>query len=363
MAVARSDVVRDEEYRLETFALLATQLDGWVRLDAVLVQWESARQLRVPPSTLKVSRLSGATFLLLFDTQQQRNAARLRGSVRFGHTGLQLLPWTRHVGASSDLARFNFHVRPCIEGVPSHARFAQCIASLLSPTSFIDDEFCDAEKPEEEDCFRLWLWTRTPEDIAMTGTLDVEEPVTMPQEGYVEYEMGMPMGAMRIDAAEALTYEVIIHVDRVLDYSPLPDSPSHQSVHSPTSGLPDEFLEEEWPVGQSFTWSLGVPDGNGRRSLVRRVSVHDRLGDRGRDRSLPRGGGGSGSGLPRGFHQFPPSGPHDLPGLCGGDGGSHTAGGRHGAGRHHYKSLPGSVFSRLGPLGGGPVVLMLRKLV
>jgi hypothetical protein len=25
--------------------------------------------------------------------------------------------------------------------------------------------------------------------------------------------------------------------------------------------------------------------------------------------------------------------------------------------------LPGSVFSRLGPLGGGPVVLMLRKLV
>jgi hypothetical protein len=206
VVVARSDVVRDEEYRLETFALLAAQLDGWVRLDAVLVQWESARQLRVPPSTLKVSRLSGATFLLLFDTQQQRNAARLRGSVRFGHTGLQLLPWTRHVGASSDLARFNFHVRPCIEGVPSHARFAQCIASLLSPTSFIDDEFCDAEKPEEEDCFRLWLWTRTPEDIAVTGTLDVEEPVTMPQEGYVEYEMGMPMGAMRIDAAEALTY-------------------------------------------------------------------------------------------------------------------------------------------------------------
>lgn len=59
------------------------------------------------------------------------------------------------------------------------------------------------------------------------------------------------------DQADVLDYEVLVHVDRVLDYVPLPGSPSDRSYHSSTSGLPEDELEEEWPVRRRFIWQLG----------------------------------------------------------------------------------------------------------
>jgi hypothetical protein len=50
------------------------------------------------------------------------------------------------------------------------------------------------------------------------------------------------MGAMRIDQAELLDYNVLVHVDCVLDFAPLPVRPSHRSYCSETSGIPDEEL-------------------------------------------------------------------------------------------------------------------------
>ncbi|RLN16219.1 hypothetical protein C2845_PM02G21820 [Panicum miliaceum] len=88
----------------------------------------------------------------------------------------------RHVGALAELTKFKYRVRLCIEGVPGHARHAQTVASLFPPSSFLDDEICDMEKPQEEECLRLWLWTTEPDEIAITGTLQLEEPVTLPQE-------------------------------------------------------------------------------------------------------------------------------------------------------------------------------------
>jgi hypothetical protein len=134
------------------------------------------------------------------------------------------------------------------------------------------------------------------------------------------------------DQADVLDYEVLVHVDRVLDYVPLPGSPSDRSYHSSTSGLPEDELKEEWPVCRRFIWKLGVPDPDDAdrwAPMHRRVSAFERLDDRGRDRSPPPPGGGG----PRLFHgllQMPPSGPHDLPFLRGGHGGGgagHSGGG------------------------------------
>jgi hypothetical protein len=109
-----------------------------------------------------------------------------------------------------------------------------------------------------------------------------EEPVVLTEEHYADgganlLEMEMPTSALRLGPAETLDYEVIIHIDRVIDYSPLPDSPSHKSMTSDTCGIPDDELEEEWPVKHRFTWRLGEPD---RRPAParRRVPVHERLG-------------------------------------------------------------------------------------
>ncbi|CAL5019139.1 unnamed protein product [Urochloa decumbens] len=322
----RTDAIRQAEHDLETFALIAVQVDARVRLEPARIQQEAVRQLHVPCYELG--------FLLRFDNQVQRDAARRHGAMRIGHVRLQLLPWMRQVGARDALSKFYYQVRLCIEGVPVHARNAESVAGLLPKPSFVDDLDCDMEKPEEEECFRLWIWTTVPDEIATTGTLHLEEPVTLPQEGYADslMELGMPMGALRCEEAKTMDYDVIIHVDRIHDYRPRPARLSPRSIDSP-----DEDTEDEWPVKHPFLWSLGVPDGQGRQANVQRRSVLDRLGDRGRDRSPPRGGGASGLGL----RQMPPSGPHHLPDFRGGRGSNfhHGSGSRQGGGQHHRRGM------------------------
>lgn len=230
--------------------------------------------------------------------------------VRIGNTGLKLLPWSRRVGADNDIVKYRYRAGLCIEGIPGHVRQPTALAPLLKNRVFIDQLHCVKEKPEEESCVCLWAWTSDPDGFAKTGTMEVAEPVFLSEEDYVmsSEDWSRQEAVIRQDSAKLLKYNVIIHLDRVLDYSTPPSSLSHRSVHSAVSGLPDEELEEPWPTPHSFLWRLGVPDGGG---AGRRVPVHERLGARIRDESPPRGGGAGrfGGG---GHFQQPPSGFHDL---------------------------------------------------
>ncbi|CAO2206674.1 unnamed protein product [Urochloa humidicola] len=305
--VPRSEVIREVERELESFGLLAVQIDARVHLDTAQVRNEAVRRFRVPLYELGASRVAATTFLFRFGTQQQRNAAHQCRELQVGHSKLHLMPWKRQFN-SKDMSRFQYRARLCIEGVPCHARHAEAVAGLFKAPSFIDDMDCDAEKPEEEECLRLWLWTSDPDAIAFKGALHIEEPVTLPEEGYAEsmLELGMPMGAMRSKAAEALEYEVLIHVDRVLDYSSPPRRSVNSYPDSPVSGVPVDEPVGEWPLSHPFTWRLGVPDNEVLLgSVQRRFSVHERLGSRGRDRSLPHGGAGGAGNL--GSQQIQPS--------------------------------------------------------
>ncbi|CAN6273964.1 unnamed protein product [Urochloa humidicola] len=342
--VARTDAIRAAEWELEIFTLFAVQVDARVRLDTAEVKHAAARQFCVPPQELGVTRCSAASFLIRFDTQQQRNAAYQFKELRLDHTTLHIMSWKRQV-SSKALSKFHYRARLCIEGVPSHARHAEAVACLFKAPSFIEDTDCPMEKPEEEECLRLWLWTADPDGIATTGTLHIEEPVTLP-EGYDGSMFGQDelMSASRHESAKALDYDVIIHVDRVFDYSVPPASPTHT----------------EWPVRHPFRWRLGVPDGEVQPEAVRRrISVYDRLGDRGgRDRSPPRGGAGSSGNL--GFRHMPPAGPFDVPHNHGGGSSHHASSSRQHGGQYRRNVLQWkikgagsslarpSVFERLG---------------
>ncbi|CAL5043353.1 unnamed protein product [Urochloa decumbens] len=330
--VARSDAIREQERELEIFALHAVQIDA-------------APQYAKPRHASSVSR-----------------------SMRLGRPRL-LPPPSCYASTTNNRGMLLISARSCESATPSstscsgsvsHARQAEVVAGLFKAPSFIDDLHCDVEKPEEEECLCLWLWTANPDAIPTTGALHIEEPVTLPEEGYADslFELGMPMGAMRINAAEALRYDVLIHVDRVLDFSAPPASPTHRWPDSPVSGQPDDETESEWPLCHSFRWRLGVPDGqHPTEPERRRISVHDRLGDR--DRSPPRGGAGGAGNL--GLRQMPPSGPHDLRGLMHGGrdyhhgSSSHQAGGQHRRKELQWRVKMGdgrlgrqSVFDRLG---------------
>jgi hypothetical protein len=91
---------------------------------------------------------------------------------------LRFMPWQQQVSATT-LSRFQYKVRVCIEGILEHIRRACSLASFFPRPSFVDDEICDFEKPEEEECLCLWVWTTNPEGIPTYAMLQVEEPVTL----------------------------------------------------------------------------------------------------------------------------------------------------------------------------------------
>jgi hypothetical protein len=222
--------------------------------------------------------------------------------------------------------------------VPRHAQSAAAVAQLFCGPSFIDEVDYTVEKEEERFCYTVWIWTDAPNDLALEGKLQVEEPLVHSDEylsrlGSME-ERSSPV---RDDPTATFDYKVFIHLDRVLDYNPLPDSPERMSFESVVTGIPaDDPSASACPVRFDFTWCLGMRDGE---SLWRRMSVHDRLGGRGdqQDRPPPRGSDGVDGWV--GFRQYPPTSWHDLRRGSSGhhwDGGAGTSSGHGGFGGRRF---------------------------
>ncbi|KAF8718507.1 hypothetical protein HU200_025278 [Digitaria exilis] len=291
-AAPRTQALRKAERDHELHALVAVQVDSHVPLRCDDVRRDAPRQLRIPPErATEVTRLATATFLLRFDSAELRNSALSMGGLYAGGTGLCLMAWTRRFNATAGSLKFRSRV--CLKGVPPHARQPESVVQLLSAPSFIDEIDYNIEKEDERSTFNIWVWTDAPSDLAVSGTLQIEEPV-QPSDDYYLRLGNNELPPLRDDVAKTLDYNIIIHLDSVLDYT-APASPERQSFHSAISGVPDDEVTVEWPVRICFNWSLGYIDGLGPVQRPRRVSAHQRLGGR-CDRSPPHGGAG-GSGL------------------------------------------------------------------
>ncbi|KAF8653160.1 hypothetical protein HU200_062608 [Digitaria exilis] len=139
-----------------------------------------------------------------------------------------------------------FRARVCIEGVPDHARQAATVAQLFSAPLFIEEVNHTIEKEENKSTFNLLIWTASPSDLAIAGTLQIEEPIQFSDEYYLRVG-NMELPHIRETAVKMLNYEVLIHLDRVIDFSPLP-SPDRQSFDTDISGQPNDEPTVQWPV-------------------------------------------------------------------------------------------------------------------
>ncbi|KAG2637156.1 hypothetical protein PVAP13_2NG502806, partial [Panicum virgatum] len=278
--VRRSAAMRETERDIMIHSLVVVQMDASARPTCDEVLRGASFQLRIPVHLLRVSKLRPAMFLLRFEAQAQRNAALGQEALVFGRSRLHLMPWTRQFGATT--SKLFYRIRVCIEGVPSHAEHAEAVSQLFDGNTFV--ESIDHEKLSEDEraCFCVWIRTGDPDTIPRTGTIRMEEPSQLSE----EFCSGLGDEAEQDGPALMLNYKVIIHVDRVVDYTALPSSP-YRSYDSGVSGIPDDVPEVEWPVQHHFDWRLGVPDGY---PVQRRVPVHEHLGERRRDRSPPGGG-------------------------------------------------------------------------
>lgn len=182
------------------------------------------------------------------------------------------MPWTCQVSISA--SKLMYRARVYIEGIPEHVQQIETVARLFNAQTFIEEIDNEGKSEQERDCLCLWVWTSNPDGLPKTVTMKVAEPITYPEEYYYQME-GMDLPQTRIGSTEMLDYKVIIHLDRVFDYSPLPSSPSDISAHSGISGLPDDLYDEEWPVKHQFVWHYGVPDDC---IVRRRLLVQECLG-------------------------------------------------------------------------------------
>ncbi|CAM0145871.1 unnamed protein product [Urochloa decumbens] len=325
-AAARTQEIRDEERALELSTLVAVQRDAQVPLTCAMVLRDAPHQLGVPEHELSVEGLSRAKFLLRFGSPVRRNAALAVQAFQVGNCILNIMPWSNRIGAK--VGKLKFRARVCLEGVPRHARNAAAVAQLFSNPSFIDEVDCPVEKEAERFCFNLWVWTDAPSDLALQGTLQLEAPIEHSEQYFLS--MGNnEIPPIRARPAKTSDYEVLIHLDRVLDYTPPSTISRRDSFESDSS---DDLPAAEYPAVFPYDWHLGLHDGD---RPVRRMSVHDRLGrttDR-RDRSPPRGGNGGG-GL--GLRQWPPASVHAvarMPVRGGNRGAGAGSSGGHGGGR------------------------------
>ncbi|CAL5060194.1 unnamed protein product [Urochloa decumbens] len=302
----RTMLMREAERELQLTALVAAQVDARAPLTCDMLLRDAPHQLRVPGDAIKIKRLGQGLFLLQFGCMEQRNTVHARRRFQCGEAVLHLRPWGRHFQASDgSLHRgLRYHARVCIEGVPDHAHQGEAVSQLFAPPAFVDKVDCVVEKEAERSCFTVWVWMAAPSDLARSGTLKIVEPVLPPEDQY-DGDGSMEWQQLRERPIKTLDYQVLIHLDRVLDYTAPPRSTSQQSYASDISGIPpDADPLPECPETYRFDWYLGVPDGEP-------APAHGHAGHsegRRRERSPPpRGGGGGG-----GFRQAPPPNKHDV---------------------------------------------------
>ena len=227
---ARTEAVREAERELSLHSLVGVLLDARVRITCEQVRRDVLRQLRIPDHLLAVSKLREATFLLQFERPELRNAALGRGMLSTGLTKLHFLPWTRQYAVTS--------------ASKLHYRHPLMLSSLTL-----------RETEDEKACLCVWVWIADPDSIAIGGVLSLEEPMEYIEEQHIEFSTrpgSIELPVVQNGPAGLLDYEVLLHVDRVVDYTPPPPSPSWKSYESDVSGIPDDSPEDEWPIKHRF---------------------------------------------------------------------------------------------------------------
>jgi hypothetical protein len=168
------------------------------------------------------------------------------------------------------------------------------IRGLFAASDIIDTNI---NSKEESACCRVWVWMEDVGKLARRGKLDLEEPLEVDSPLLHFPELGIEAGALsRRGPLKTLSYDVILHLDRVLDYSSSPPSSpdSHVSFHSDVSGMPSEIsMSPACPTTWGYRWFLGFEAGTFPQPPAR-PSVQSRL--RFPDRRDGDGGDGAGSG-------------------------------------------------------------------
>jgi hypothetical protein len=188
-------VAAENDYHARGVIAIKVRDDPWSHLTRDAVGEAFGAWLAVPKRDIEVDFYLGKGFLVLLPSPGHRDRILSANvGLAVGQAKLQLLPWTRLAGA--DNIKLPFKIRLCIEGIPHHVRQPSTIRQLLPQGTLFESIDHHHRSDSDAQCCCVLV----------------------------------------------LSYEVIVHIDHIVDYRP------------PTSASAD------WPEHHSFRWRLGFRD-------------------------------------------------------------------------------------------------------
>lgn len=110
----------------------------------------------------------------------------------------------------------------CLEGPPRHTWTVEDIKQLFPAPAKVDHIEDGVFSDEESACCCAWVWVQDATKIATRGILTVEEPAfqSSPEfhRHFLDGHPGRQVTASS-DPINMLAYPVLIHLDRVYDYT------------------------------------------------------------------------------------------------------------------------------------------------
>ncbi|KAE8803915.1 D-3-phosphoglycerate dehydrogenase, chloroplastic [Hordeum vulgare] len=251
-------------------------------------------QLAVPEHSLRVTAHHPEHYLVIFTQPAQQVNALRRASIRVDGAVFNVASWHEHDHAS--FGSLLLHVRVVIEGIPMHFWSVEGAEEILGRRVRVDRLDSRTLERGHTKTFACWVWTDDVGNIPTKHCLGI-----LPRgAGHVEEMVGFSPPDRRVAPPPATAeYSMLIHVDRVEDWTP----PSPRSSHSERSGLPSSDSDGDaapFPAVAPASWTMGIEDGqNGRRKKHQARAPVASVGCRGMARS-GREQDGDGDGDPRG---------------------------------------------------------------
>ncbi|KAE8802739.1 D-3-phosphoglycerate dehydrogenase, chloroplastic [Hordeum vulgare] len=289
-----SPAVDQTIFFLRSHAVTLSAADGVNASSPMAVGRALEAQLAVPEHSLRVTAHHPEHYLVIFSQPTQQVNALRRASIRVDGAVFNVASWHEHDHAS--FGSLLLHVRVVIEGVLMHLWSVEGAEEILGRRVRLDRLDSRTLERGHTKTFACWVWTDDVGSIPTKHCLGI-----LPRgAGRVEEMVGFSPPDRRVAPPPATAeYSMLIHVDRIEDWTPPPPC----SSHSERSGLPSSDLDGDdapFPTVAPASWTMGTEDGQdgGRKKRQARAPVAS-VGYRGMARS-GREQDGDGDGDPRG---------------------------------------------------------------
>lgn len=201
------------------------------------------------PAHFRVEVTIPEDYLIVFRSAREKDWILGKSKqVFFQGAPIAFKSWNRRLLASS--TRFQFFTKLSLEGLPQHAWDEEAMAQLIRE---LGGELVELVPPADARVLTMFAWLKNPS--AVPTTLEVEIP---------ERAGGGPpcwermAGSIRIPRAplhkRTLTYSVIVHIEEIIDPTPL---------HVPLSMASNDEDDDDVPRRVTFSCWAGRIDGTG----------------------------------------------------------------------------------------------------